>query len=517
MSLLAHEKTVLRDYQQECLDKTWDELFNSQRILNVLPCGAGKTVIFEHLILKTVQLKPDIKIVVLFNRVDLLNQIYERVSKTINNVGIYCASLKRFDSNNILIASVHSLPPGDYFNLVIVDECHNINERDGKYKKFIESSIATNQKLKIVGFTATPYRNDGYIFGDKKFWPKINYTKSLLYFIENKYLVEPICKSPDYTFDTSKLRITAGEYNQADIDKLASDKEYLREQVIDALNRSIGRKKTVWFCSNIEHAENVEKELRSFGEWAVTVHSNLDRDERDESLDLFMTNDEVKHLTFVSIVSEGFDYPPIDCVVLLRPTRSAALYVQTCGRGLRLYGEKENCLILDYAQVVKELGPLTNPLVVRKEKGKSKNKKEQELQKVCPDCRTYNHPRSKTCKECSYEFPITVKGNLFADESADLLGRGDKILTLDVTHITVSEYVSKAGNPCIKISYYTNDILKQPVSEFFAYKTTKGLKNLQIRSAELMIENLKATKIPKSITYVMDNGYPKIKTLVWEK
>ena len=74
-----------------------------------------------------------------------------------------------------------------------------------------------------------------------------------------------------------------------------------------------------------------------------------------------------------------------------------------------------------------------------------------------------------------------------------------------------------AGNQCIKISYYTNDILKQPVSEFFAYKTTKGLKNLQIRSAELMIENLKATKIPKSITYVMDNGYPKIKTLVWEK
>ena len=508
---------ILRDYQQECINTVWNDFFHSSRVLVSLPTGSGKSVIFQKLIEKSLEKKSDIKIVILFNRVKLLKQIHERLSQYIPNIGIYCASLGRFDDNNILVASVHSIPTDKFFNLIIIDECHNINDIDGKYIKFISDSIENNKSLKLVGFTATPFRNDGYIFGEGKFWPKINYTKDILYMINNGYLIRPVCLQPDYLIDTSKLRITAGDYNQSDVDKLTSDEEYTREQVIDALNRSIGRKKTIWFCSNIKHCELVKKILLSFGEWTVSVHSNLDDDQQNDDLDLFMTNDEVKHLTFVSIVSEGFDYPPIDCVVLLRPTRSPVMMMQTIGRALRPYGEKQNALILDYAQVVKELGPLTNPLVVRKEKGKSKNKKEQELQKVCPDCRTYNHPRSKTCKECSYEFPITVKGNLFADESADLLGRGDKILTLDVTHITVSEYVSKAGNPCIKISYYTNDILKQPVSEFFAYKTTKGLKNLQIRSAELMIENLKATKIPKSITYVMDNGYPKIKTLVWEK
>lgn len=507
---------ILRDYQQECINTVWNDFFHSSRVLVSLPTGSGKSVIFQKLIEKSLEKKSDIKIVILFNRVKLLKQIHERLSQYIPNIGIYCASLGRFDDNNILVASVHSIPTDKFFNLIIIDECHNINDIDGKYIKFISDSIENNKSLKLVGFTATPFRNDGYIFGEGKFWPKINYTKDILYMINNGYLIRPVCLQPDYLIDTSKLRITAGDYNQSDVDKLTSDEEYTREQVIDALNRSIGRKKTIWFCSNIKHCELVKKILLSFGEWTVSVHSNLDDDQQNDDLDLFMTNDEVKHLTFVSIVSEGFDYPPIDCVVLLRPTRSPVMMMQTIGRALRPYGEKQNALILDYAQVVKELGPLTSPLVKKQNKTTKKESEKKPTQKVCPNCRAIVPIKEKKCSNCEHEFSLKTKsGNLFADENANLLG--DKILTLNVTHITVSEYVSKAGNPCIKISYYTNDILKQPVSEFFAYKTTKGLKNLQIRSAELMIENLKATKIPKSITYVMDNGYPKIKTLVWEK
>jgi len=515
MSILESNSIKLRDYQVECINSTYDSFFESDRVLNVLPCGAGKTVIFEHLILKIIEKKPDIKVVILFNRVKLLKQIFERISKSIKGVGIYCASLNRYDDTNILVASVHSLPPNRFFNLIIVDECHNINDESGKYKNFITESIKINTKLKMVGFTATPYRNDGYIFGEGKFWPKINYKKDLVYFINKKYLVNPVSKQPDFLLDTSKLRVTAGEYNQKDINELTSDREYLREQVIDALNRSIDRKKMVWFCSNIEHAENVEKELRSFGEYAVTIHSNLEDEDQDESLKLFTENQDVRHMTFVSMVSEGFDYPPIDCIVLLRPTRSASLYVQTCGRALRLSEGKENALILDYAQVVKELGPLTNPLVNQKRSGEGKAKKKAEIQKVCPRCKTFNHVRVKECTECKFEFPVTVKGNLFADENADLLG--NKIESLDVSWISISPFTSKKGNRCIKVSYYSKNLFQQPISEYFAFETEKGKKNLHIRSAELKFgKEMKAERIPKRIYFKMVNGYPQITTLMFD-
>lgn len=506
---------ILRDYQQECVNTIWNDMFTSNRVLISLPTGSGKSVIFQKLIEKSIEKKPDIKIIILFNRVKLLKQIHERLSQYIPGIGIYCSSLNRFDDTNIIVASIQSMPHDKFFNLIIFDETHNLNDNEGKYIDFISSAMSKNENIKMVGFTATPFRNDGYIFGEGKFWPKINYTKSILYMINKGYLVRPVCLQPDYLIDTSKLRITAGEYNQSDISQITSDEEYAKEQVIDALNRSIGRKKTIWFCSNIKHCELVKKILLSFGEWAVSVHSNLDDDQQNDDLDLFMKNDEVKHLTFVSIVSEGFDYPPIDCVVLLRPTRSPVMMIQTIGRALRPSEGKENALILDYAQVVKELGPLTNPVVKKQNKTAKKEQEKKPTQKVCKNCRAIVPIKEKICPNCNVEFGQgTQSGNLFADENADLLG--ETVKKIDVSWISIANHTSKSGNSCIKISYYSKDILQKPVCEFIAHTFSKGKKMLQTRSAELLIENGKATRIPKSITYIMDNGYPRIKSFEWE-
>ncbi|WP_350448928.1 DEAD/DEAH box helicase, partial [Streptococcus pseudopneumoniae] len=87
--------------------------------------------------------------------------------------------------------------------------------------------------------------------------------------------------------------------------------------------------------------------------------------ERNNEMEYFL-NGEARHMVFVTALSEGWDHPPIDALCLLRPTRSPVLYVQLAGRVLRPYDGKVDSLILDYGNVVKNLGPLDNPRIPKK-------------------------------------------------------------------------------------------------------------------------------------------------------
>jgi hypothetical protein len=114
----------------------------------------------------------------------------------------------------------------------------------------------------------------------------------------------------------------------------------------------------------------------------------------------------LRHLVFVSIVSEGYDYPPIDAIVLMRPTRSPVLYVQIVGRGLRPYKDKVNCLVLDYGRVIETLGHISDPLINagKKSKGVTEIK-----MKFCPQCYEYCQLSAQTCPECEYQFSSSKK------------------------------------------------------------------------------------------------------------
>ena len=517
----------LRDYQEQALKAIWSGIVSGQKALCVMATGSGKSIVIAGLVRKAIEAKSDIKVLILFNKVTLLEQLAERFKNLLGaeSVGIYCSTSGEWDlTKQITVGSIHSIKKDKLnFNLIIIDECHNLDESKGKYIDFINHQLGENPKTKVVGFTATPFRFNGYIYGEGKFWPNPCYERGIDYFIDKGMLVTPVAKQPDHLIDVSKLRISKGEYLQKDVDDQTLNESFARSQVNDALMRAVGKQKIVWFCSSIKHAELIKTTLLAASEKAVCIHSNLDWDCRDKEL-LEFTNGDARHLTFVSIVSEGFDYPPIDCVVLMRPTRSPVLMVQTCGRGLRPFKDKKDCLILDYANVISTLGPLDKPVVNTNKRGRGQQKP---TQKVCPQCRAYIPLRVSICPHCGYQYPRldAAKIDLTANSEINLLGQ-KTIIHKELRNTTMSFFRSEAGNDCVKISYYPAGFLENPINEYFNFNSEFGYKRFQIRAIEMGIE-LKSDALtqslmtierkPDAINYVMEGKYPKVKRLIFKE
>lgn len=464
---------------------------------DVVVHNSGKTEIIIGFIQKAIAAKPNIKITMLMGRITLVAQTARRFQNVFGlKVGIYCGSLNRKESSSqIVIASIHSVDVNKFpeNNLIIVDEVHNFDQKNGVYLDFWERQLSFNPKTKLLGFTATPFRASGPIYGEKEIFKRIAYRKTIKELIAMGYLCEPKLKGSAHAFDVSNLRVRAGEYCQEDVDDLVQNKNLIEEQVTDALSRMPDRQCVVWACANIAHCNMVADELmRRFPLSVTTVHSKLKKDERGRNLVAFM-NGSIKHMVFVSILSEGFDHPPIDCVVLMRPTRSPVLYVQTVGRGLRLAPGKQDCLVLDYGQVIKTMGPLDEPNV----KGVNRGSDGEAPVKECPTCNTFVFAGVRECPECGHNFPEPAKPQEKLDKKAasdaPILSQKQLIQKITVTHIFAEMYESKAGNQCVKIVYSNYDARsvwgsRFGPAEFFSIKSPWAMEKLDKRLDEIKLD-----------------------------
>lgn len=512
-----------RPYQLECVDSLWNEIIESPAALGVLPTGAGKSFIFSLLLKRSLEVKTDVRCIVLMGRIDLVAQTERAVARVIDRrlIGIYCGSMKRKElSYPVTIASIQSIaevqmPRAD---LLIVDEVHNLDQSDGRYIRFIERAKEENHKLKIVGFSATPFRSDGEIFGPNLLFKKVTFRRTLQEMIALGFLVPPVLKASRNEFDISQLRVRAGEYRSEDVDALVKDSDRCKEQVLDALARLNGRLTVAWATANIEHCNLVANKLMALGERVTTVHSKLDRTTRDGNLQSFMTG-QVRHMVFVTILSEGWDHPPTDAIILMRPTKSPVLYVQTVGRGLRPYPGKADCLVLDYGQVVRTLGPLDDPNVRGKTDAQSKEvefKKENSGLKCCPACLTFSPMRTAECPECHYQWPppekTEAKLDKKASESAKILSEKAAPVTEVLGPIEISMYEAKSGNLCVKIHYKDAKTIASfwgGVSEFFVTTSAWAMDRLERRLADLQIQ---LPQVPFEGVVAVDGFFEVIKT-----
>jgi len=403
-----------------------------------------------------------LKSMVLVNQVKLVTQTRDKLIGAIDdeNIGLYCGSLGDYDDGNeITVASINTVEKTTPFlHLLIIDEAHNA-ENSLVYQNFILRLREKNPNLKIVRFTATPFTaSGGYIFGQDKEIKRITYRKTLKEMIAAGFIVDPIFQSTKEGFDTSKLRKRKGDFVQKDVEKLSKDQEKIKLQVADALPRLSGRNKIVWSCTCIEHAELVQEEISKY-EAATIIHSKLKKGEQKLNIDEFEKGS-VRHITSVTMVSEGYDYDAIHAIVNMRPMRSPVLYVQLCGRGLRLFPGKKDCLFLDYGEVVEALGHPNNPVV---NDPKSKANKAEKKAIICPSCEHFIFLPASHCKNCAYELykeetkPVdrtkkltTTAGNHTFNNK---LKKEDTIKLMQWT--IEDDYVSRAGNKCLKITYMT--------------------------------------------------------------
>lgn len=481
----------------------------------MIPTGCGKTECFIALAERAAKL--GVKSCVILNRDQLVSQTARRMRHL--SPGVYSAGYGSKDLGELVtIASIQSLRDGVIpgLRLIIFDEAHNLS--DG-YQRF----FSNHPEARIIGFTATPYRDDGMIYGAGKFFPRISFQRTMPAMIADGWIVPPVSKVPPEQFDVSRVKMRGGDFVLEELNILCSDQAKVRAQVADAIPRLAERQKVIWICVSIKHAEMVRREIERF-EQAVVLHSKLDDAQKDLAIRAFETGP-FRHMVTIMMVSEGYDYGPTDAIVMMRPTRSARLYVQIVGRGLRLAEGKRDCLVLDYGDVIRHLGPVSSPHVGEVRKGKARGELPPETNKVCPQCFTLVESVMRHCPDCEYTWPEREMTKTLRKEAAevDILGAvAQPPIETAIRGFRFERYQSKAGNTCVKIAY-----IHQFVGETFEFISShpfswrKGvarireLTGMTFAGFEDALEGLDGVEYPREgvIVTVKEKGYARVKEI----
>lgn len=487
----------LRDYQRWCLDKLYAWLNNNilGNPLLCLPTGTGKANIIASICHELLDKYPAMKIMMCVHSKTLVDQNAKRLKRLWPDapIGIYAAGLKKKQSSMpITFASIQSAVkhPEDFGvqHVLLVDEAHMISDKEGtSYQILIDALKKKNPKLRVIGLTATPFRLktgrlvEGGLFTDVAF-DATGY-EAFNWFLDNCYLKTLIPFPTDTEFELGKLRTLGGEFRNDDVQK-AMDKEALtRAAIEEALHKASDRDHWLVFTTGIEHAENVAAMLRAYGEEAAAYHSKMTTDEQEKVMADFLSG-KLRMLVNADMLTTGFDFPEIDCIIMLRPTKSVGLHIQMLGRGTRpvyafgfdldtLAGRMAamqasgiiNCLVLDYAKNTSRLGPINDPRIPG-EKGKktgeipiklceTKRIVQPEIGPMVTGCGAYNHAAARTCCACKATFMIgeaLIDTEASKEEIVKKKKTIDQTVNVDMVHYALSPF--RPNTPrSVKVEY----------------------------------------------------------------
>lgn len=400
----------LRDYQQACLDglfSYWET--EAGNPLLVIPTGGGKSLVMATIIQKLVEGWPDMRIGVITHVKELIEQNYLELvgAWPFAPAGIYSAGLGRRDAHaQILFGGIQTVYNKarriGHLDLILVDEAHLIpRNADTQYGKFLLEAREINPDLKIVGLTATPYRLDSGRLdeGEERLFDRIAYEVSIGDLIDGGYLAPLISKGMETGFDLSGVQKRGGDYVPGQLQAAVDKYETTRAAVSEIVAYGEHRKSWLCFCSGVEHAHHVRDEIRARGFTCETVTGDTPAGERNFILQEFKAG-RIRALTNNAILTTGSNFPMVDLLAFLRPTESTGLYVQMAGRGTRLSPGKKNCIVLDFAGLVRKHGPVD--AVHPKKPGEGGG---DAPVKECPNCHELVHASVMTCKECGHQFP----------------------------------------------------------------------------------------------------------------
>ena len=318
----------LRPYQKEAVEAIragWNEW---QRELLVLPTGCGKTVVFN-----TVAQERPGNVLILAHRDELIEQARDKYQRMFNELPGKIKAAET-DLKRVTVGSVQTMARRDYtglFQTVIVDEAHH------SISDSYQTVLNQFPNAKVLGVTATPDR------GDKKslarYYDGIAYEYSLRSAVADGYLCNITARTVPLEIDMSDVKVSLGDFQ---VDSVAETLEPYLPKIAEAIMQYAFSRKTVVFCPLI----SIAQELADMIPGAREVNGNSA--DRKETLDWFDKAGPGSVLCNAMLLTEGWDCPSVDCVVVLRPTKIRSLYAQMIGRGTRLSPGKDNLLILDF-------------------------------------------------------------------------------------------------------------------------------------------------------------------------
>lgn len=530
----------LRDYQARALSMLYDWLEkNAGHPCVVLPTGSGKSIVIAELCRRAITEWPETRIVMLTRSVELINQNAEKLRAIWPGapMGIYSASAGKKQLGEPItiggpLSIVRVTKKIGHCDLLLVDEAHDISHKDeGSYRKLIGELTAINPAVRIIGYSATPYRlGHGLITDKPAIFDALIEPVSIEELIFKGHLAILRSKQTGFKLDTSGVHKRGGDFIESELQDAVDTTDNNQAMIDEVIKRAEGRKSWMFFATGVRHAENLRDILLIRGISAVAVTGNMAKKEREQAIADFKSG-KITAITQVGCLNVGFDHPDIDLLVMARPTMSPGLYLQQAGRGLRPKSHIDHCLVLDFAGVVATHGPIT---AVQPPKKKGKIEGEAPV-KVCDECGELVHPSVRICPACGHTFP--------EPERKKLELRDDDIMGIEGVEMAVSswnwrKHISKAsGKEMIACTYY-GALSDRPVTEYLpvlhdGYAGQKAMRQLMTMAnssgahladaahmegsegLEYLSVQMSNSKPPTSIEYRLDGKFYRVLKRSW--
>lgn len=342
------------------------EFFNTKKIapsIIVAPTAFGKSIVIAF-IAKGI---PD-KVLVIQPTKELLEQNYEKFINLGGEASIHSASMGEREIGDVTYGTLGTLISSaqDFRKLgitkIIIDECDRYPRgNDGLLRRFLEGIRATH----VLGLTATPLKlqtNMGEDGPYSKLVMLTNWSKKGQFFNHILYVaqIQDIVKLgfwtkleyQSYDFDTGKLvyNTTRSDYTAKSMER-AYENQNIESQIIKKVNEVTDRKSILIAVPTIEQATSLAGKIPN----AAVVHGGTKKKERNRIIEEFKSQ-RLRVVVQVNVLTVGFDYPQLDCIITGRPTNSISWWYQFVGRGTRIHDQKENCLVVDFVGSTQRFG-----------------------------------------------------------------------------------------------------------------------------------------------------------------
>jgi len=397
----------LRPYQQAATDAAIDWIKKSvEPCVIEAPTGAGKSHIIAELAHWVLE-RSNKRVLVLAPSGELVEQNYGKYLATGNSASMFSASVGKKETRHPVVFGspltvAKNLKRFTNYAAIVIDEAHGLTPT---MFKIIGHMRNDNPKIRIIGLTATPYRmNQGYIYeihhkngvvdSIDPFFKICVYDISAQKLIDDGYLSKPVFDLDHENYDTSDLVLkSTGKWDASTVDKAFSGHGRKTSRIVeDIVEKSEYRNGVMIFAATVKHAEEIMESLPSNISRLVTAKTT----NRAQIISAFKDK-RIKYIVNVSCLTTGFDAAHVDVIAILRATESAGLLTQIVGRGLRICENKNDCLILDYAENMErhfKNNDIFHPEIKSKKKAKG-----EPIKVICPLCSHHNHFSARINKD----------------------------------------------------------------------------------------------------------------------
>ena len=388
------------------------------------------------------------------------------------------------------------------------------------YRRLIDELRRYCPAMRVIGWTGTAFRGDGVWLTQQGLFTHVAARITMGELLRDSYLAPLVTTETATRIDTSSVRMQGGDYVVSALAKATDKAELVQAACAELARMAAARRRWLVFAVTVAHAKHIAAELRdAHGIACAVVSADTPKGEREATIRAFRAG-QLRALVNVAVLTTGFDVPELDCIALLRATKSPVLYVQIAGRGMRTAPGKTDCLWLDFTDTTATLGPV--------DAIKGRNRPDAKTgsvapAKYCDQCGNPNPTAVLACTHCGHLFPEPerVKHETRADTTAAVLSGGPQWYS--ITRVGYRHHQGREGKPdSLRVDYFSGFRLvasewvclehppgfaKEKARAWWAAR--RGLQPLPLTVDEAL-ERTAELREPGRVAVQMDGKYPRI-------